>query len=46
MVTELWALFFIVFVGTVWITLRQEIRSVKKLLKDKDDKNNTPSKVG
>ena len=46
---SLWALFFIVFIGTVWITIMAWLKRIESLLRDKDktdSEDSTTSKTG
>ena len=46
---SLWALFFIIFIGTVWITILSWLKRIEALLRDKDKTNSegsTTSKTG
>jgi len=48
MVTELWVLFFIMYIGIAWITILHRLKQIEKSLNEhkSDGEDSTPSKAG
>ena len=44
--SELWFLFFLTYIGVVWITILHKLKRIEKLLSQYKNKNNTPDKIG
>jgi len=45
MILELWVLFFIVYIGAVWVTILHRLKKIEKSLKQYDSENSTPCKT-
>ena len=47
--SELWFLFFMMYIGVVWITILYKLKQIEKLLRAKtttgDGENGSPSKI-